>query len=82
MERCKTCGKEYTLVRTMTYSEYGYCSWDCLMNKKSRSNNHNTHNTHNAHNGQNSHYNHNRTNRKQNNQRNEVGTRSKWAQNY
>lgn len=38
MERCKTCGKEYTATPTMTYSEYGYCSWDCLMNKKSRYN--------------------------------------------
>jgi hypothetical protein len=74
LERCKTCGREYTPVRTMTYSEYGYCSWDCLMNKKNRSSNHNTHNTHNN--------NHNRTNRKQNSQRNEGATRSKWAQNY
>jgi hypothetical protein len=76
LERCKTCGKEYTPVRTMTYSEYGYCSWDCLMNKKNRPGNHSGHNTHN------NHYNQNRTNRKQNNQRNEAGTRSKWAQNY
>ena len=76
MERCKTCGREYTPVRTMTYSEYGYCSWDCLMNKRSRSNNHSTNNNHNSHN------NHNRTNRKNNNQNRDTGTRSKWAQNY
>lgn len=63
----------------MTYSEYGYCSWDCLMNKKTRSGNHNTHSTHNSHNN---HYGHNRTNRKQNNQRSEAAPRSKWAQNY
>jgi len=30
--------------QTMTYSVYGYCSWDCLMNKKSRSNNPNRNN--------------------------------------
>jgi hypothetical protein len=65
-------------VRTMTYSEYGYCSWDCLMNKKSRSNNYNSHN--NSHNNNQS--NHNRSNRKQGSQRNDTGTRSKWAQNY
>ncbi|MFH1116332.1 MAG: hypothetical protein V1792_20660 [Pseudomonadota bacterium] len=39
LERCKTCGKEYAASPTMTYSEYGYCSWDCLMNKKNRYNN-------------------------------------------
>lgn len=39
LERCKTCGKEYTAIQTMTYSVYGYCSWDCLMNKSSRYNN-------------------------------------------
>jgi hypothetical protein len=79
LERCKTCGREYTPVRTMTYSEYGYCSWECLMNKKNRTTNHSGHNTHNSHN---SNYSQSRTNRKQNNQRNEAGTRSKWAQNY
>ncbi len=41
MERCKTCGKEYTSNQTMTYSVYGYCSWDCLMNKSNRYNNQN-----------------------------------------
>jgi hypothetical protein len=44
LERCKTCGKEYMSNQTMTYSVYGYCSWDCLMNKKSRSNNPNRNN--------------------------------------
>jgi len=38
LQRCKTCGREYTVTQTMTYSVYGYCSWDCLMNKKTRSN--------------------------------------------
>jgi hypothetical protein len=41
LERCKTCGKEYTANQTMTYSVYGYCSWDCLMNKNNRYNNSN-----------------------------------------
>jgi hypothetical protein len=36
LERCKTCGRTYTPNQTMTYSVYGYCSWDCLMNKKAR----------------------------------------------
>ncbi|MGD9819051.1 MAG: hypothetical protein AB7V04_10175 [Desulfomonilaceae bacterium] len=36
MQRCKTCGREYTVVQTMTYSSYGYCSWECLMNKKTK----------------------------------------------
>ena len=31
LERCKTCGKEcHHENQTMTYSVYGYCSWDCL----------------------------------------------------
>lgn len=34
--KCKTCGREYTAVQTMTYSEYGYCSWDCLMKKRTQ----------------------------------------------
>lgn len=42
LERCKTCGKEYTTNQVMTYSVYGFCSWDCLMNKKPyQHNNHN-----------------------------------------
>jgi hypothetical protein len=44
LERCKTCGKEYVSNQTMTYSVYGYCSWDCLMNKKTRNNTPNRHN--------------------------------------
>jgi len=39
LQRCKTCGREYTATQTMTYSVYGYCSWDCLMNNKKRQNN-------------------------------------------
>ncbi len=35
LQRCKTCGREYNIMQTMTYSAYGYCSWDCLMKKKS-----------------------------------------------
>lgn len=67
MDRCKTCGKEYTANQTMTYSVYGYCSWDCLMNKS-----HRNHNSNSA-----------RPNRRNNSgQRNEGGHRSKWAQNY
>jgi hypothetical protein len=69
LERCKTCGKEYVKSPTMTYSEYGYCSWDCLMNKKSRYNNNNSHNNNNQ----------NRPNRKNNGQRNYSGQRAKWA---
>ena len=34
MERCKTCGREFSANQTMTYSVYGYCSWECLMNKR------------------------------------------------
>lgn len=41
MQRCKTCGREYSALQTMTYSEYGYCSWDCLMNKRSQQSNRN-----------------------------------------
>ncbi len=41
LAKCKTCGREYTAVQTMTYSVYGYCSWDCLMKKKSHHPNHN-----------------------------------------
>lgn len=40
LDRCKTCGKEFVSNQTMTYSVYGYCSWDCLMNKKSKPHNH------------------------------------------
>jgi hypothetical protein len=76
LERCKTCGREFTAVRTMTYSEYGYCSWDCLMNKKNRYNNR----SQNSNQGQAQH--NNRTNRRSNGQRNEAAPRSKWAQNY
>lgn len=32
LDRCKTCGRQYNVVQTMTYSAYGYCSWECLMN--------------------------------------------------
>ncbi|AFM23982.1 hypothetical protein Desti_1269 [Desulfomonile tiedjei DSM 6799] len=63
LERCKTCGKEYTANQTMTYSVYGYCSWECLMNKNTKRGNSN------------------RPNRKNSGVR-EVGSRSKWAQNY
>jgi hypothetical protein len=52
----------------MTYSVYGYCSWDCLMNKRSRYNGPAKQN--------------NRRNNNNNNNRNEGGHRSKWAQNY
>lgn len=48
----------------MTYSEYGYCSWDCLMKKKTHTGNQN---------------NNFRANRKNNGQRAYAGSRSKWA---
>ena len=66
LERCKTCGKEYTANQTMTYSVYGYCSWDCLMNKKSRNNAPNNR----------------QNRRQNNQQRSDGGHRSKWANNY
>jgi hypothetical protein len=53
LERCKTCGKEYTANQTMTYSVYGYCSWDCLMNKKTRYNGPNKQNNRRNHNNRN-----------------------------
>jgi hypothetical protein len=34
MGRCKACGREYNALHTMTYSAYGYCSWECLMKEK------------------------------------------------
>lgn len=64
LQRCKTCGKEYTSVQAMTYSEYGYCSWDCLMKKKTHTGNQN---------------NNARSNRRNNGQRAYAGSRSKWA---
>lgn len=68
MQRCKTCGREFTTNQTMTYSVYGYCSWDCLMNKKARGNN------------QNQNQNQNRNNRKNHNSnRTEPGHRARWA---
>ena len=40
LERCKTCGKEFVANQVMTYSVYGFCSWDCLMKRGShRTNN-------------------------------------------
>ncbi len=39
VERCKTCGKEFVPNQVMTYSVYGYCSWDCLMKRGSHRNN-------------------------------------------
>jgi hypothetical protein len=36
MARCKSCGREFHSVKTMTYSAYGFCSWDCLMRDRTR----------------------------------------------
>ncbi len=55
LERCKTCGKSYTPNQTMTYSVYGYCSWECLMNKKVRVNNQNRGNNNNSNKRNNAH---------------------------
>lgn len=41
LARCKTCGRQYNIVQAMTYSAYGYCSWDCLMKHSRGSNNRN-----------------------------------------
>ena len=67
MQRCKTCGREFTANQVMTYSVYGYCSWDCLMKKKSRVEGPNRQN---------------RRNNGNNGQRSEYGQRAKWAYNH
>ncbi len=40
VERCKTCGKEFVPNQVMTYSVYGFCSWECLMKRGNQRNNH------------------------------------------
>lgn len=42
LAKCKTCGKEFSTNQVMTYSVYGYCSWDCLMNQGVKRNNNST----------------------------------------
>ncbi|MFH0821307.1 MAG: hypothetical protein V2B18_01040 [Pseudomonadota bacterium] len=69
MGKCKSCGRDYNPVQAMTYSAYGYCSWDCLM----KSRNGNQGQTNNNNNG-------NRSNRK--NHGNRAGStnyRSRWG---
>jgi DNA-directed RNA polymerase subunit RPC12/RpoP len=34
LEKCRNCGRQFNRVQAMTYSAYGYCSWDCLMNHR------------------------------------------------
>jgi DNA-directed RNA polymerase subunit RPC12/RpoP len=61
LEKCKNCGRQFNSMRDMTYSAYGYCSWECLMNSRTNRGNQSSNN-------------HNRTN-KRGQSRHNVGSR-------